>query len=291
LYPLSKQLKTRINGDQEIVPPATDSEPPSNDAEALIDGRDLACSVIRRKTGSERSQIIGDAFGLDDEDEISFALISMPRLVIQRGQVVLISGGSGTGKTSLARYLTGLPLASGLNFSGALNRAKNVMTAELPNDLPELALIDQFDMTIGEALTILNSVGLSEARLYQMTPSSLSVGQRHRLQIALLMASGANCWVADDLASGLDDLNAAIAARALAKAARRIGAALLVTSSTPERIEKALVPDLSVAIRIGGTVVVSRRASSNSEATAGAGLSPEIILPNPDPQNRTPWAT
>jgi ABC-type ATPase with predicted acetyltransferase domain len=256
LFPLDSRLKAQVNGQKSVQP---EEETPESGTKTLsVRARGLVCAVTRKTRRTKRVQVIRDTFGLDDEGELVFELTSATEIEVWQGDVVLISGPSGSGKTSLARYLANLPGGRGVSFSGRVTRGSRPRSVELETELRARALIDQFDLPLDRSIALLNSVGLSEARLYQVTPEQLSVGQRHRLRVAHLIASSADCWVADDLGSGLDDLSAAIAASALSAGARRVGSTLLVTSATPDRILASVRPDIHVRIGIGGDVVVER---------------------------------
>ena len=93
------------------------------------------------------------------------------------GQILLISGPSGAGKTSLLRALHRLSrqTTQWIDF-GALQ-------------LPDKPVIDCFEkLPIISALRLLSRVGLAEAWSYFKTPDQLSEGQRWRLRLALAMA-------------------------------------------------------------------------------------------------------
>jgi heme exporter protein A len=121
------------------------------------------------------------------------------------GGVLLLRGANGAGKSSLLRALAGLtPLAAGALFWG-----DEEALADLPSHAARIAWLGHLDAVklaltpaehVGEAA--LGAVGLAA---YAHLPSRLlSSGQKRRLAIARVVASGRPLWLLDEPTTGLD---------------------------------------------------------------------------------------
>ncbi|MGK6902233.1 hypothetical protein MMF79_00027805 [Klebsiella pneumoniae] len=71
-------------------------------------------------------------------------------------------------------------------------------------------------------------------------PSEMSDGQKYRLKIAKLIESGAKVWAADEFGAVLDRVTAQVVASNLQRAARKVGATVMV-AMTHEDLKNALL--------------------------------------------------
>jgi predicted ABC-type transport system involved in lysophospholipase L1 biosynthesis ATPase subunit/GNAT superfamily N-acetyltransferase len=162
-------------------------------------------------------------------------------LDIKPGQVLLVTGPSGSGKSSILREI-----AKSLG-----DRAVTAGTA------PEtvLPVIDCVGGDLDAALEVLGVCGLGEAFLYLRRPGELSDGQRYRLGLALALAAGARYVVADEFCSVLDRITAKVIACNVRKLASRGGPGF-VLASAHEDIAADLQPDVHMRKGFGDTVAV-----------------------------------
>lgn len=200
-------------------------------------------------SASVREKEIISAFGLcpEKQDEVvleDFSLDILPR------QVVLLVGGSGSGKTSLLKSILGAPLIS----AGRLNTDDIVEIADtLDLDFaPDVPVIDLVGGDTAEACRILNAAGISEAKLYLKRRDELSHGQRYRVAAAILAASGKSIWLADEFCAFLDPLTATIVSSGLGKLAREFGATFIAAVADGTRVSAGLQPDLTLRLIYGG---------------------------------------
>lgn len=171
------------------------------------------------------------------------------------GQILLIVGPSGGGKSALLRQLVA--------------RSRNVLpSAPMVLDVDRVRLgrvpcVDQFGPDLQLALDLLSRVGLGEAYTYLRLPEELSDGQRWRLRLAVRLgqamrrhrsmrigAAGRRSLVlqADEFCAVLDRVSAAVVARSLRRTIDRLWrvglpiGAVVVTSH--DDLEPALLPDV-----------------------------------------------
>lgn len=190
----------------------------------------------RYKTSVERSKRvleIAEAFGIGLDNK-EFVVFDNLELEIRQGDVVYITGQSGSGKSTVLRELSAKMRETGLSVS-------DIDKLELTDE----PLIDQIGKTTKEALTYLSIAGLNDAYLFVRKPSELSDGQRYRFRLAKLVESGAKVWVADEFLAVLDRATAKVIAFNLQKVARSVGATVLVATTHSD-----MVADLAPTVTI-----------------------------------------
>jgi ABC-type ATPase with predicted acetyltransferase domain len=160
------------------------------------------------------------------------------------GQILLISGASGAGKSTLLRKL-----------AARLPRRRRIDLQRLR--LPRGPLCGCLrGLELRPTLEALSRVGLAEAAVFVRPARQLSVGQQWRLRLALALhragaMAGGVCLLADEFAAVLDDLSAAVAARALRRAVSTQPRLCAIVASARDDLETALCPDVVVRCDFG----------------------------------------
>ena len=196
---------------------------------------------------SDRVLEIAEAFGLGLDDK-EFVVFDNQPIEIQRGDVVYITGQSGSGKSTVLRELT-----QQMGFGPERLNVADIDRVELL-DKP---LIDQIGKDTAEALNLLSIAGLNDAYLFIRKPKELSDGQRYRFKLAKIIESGAQVWVADEFLAVLDRTTAKVIAFNLQKVARKVGATLMVATTHTDMVDD-LAPNLYIEKRYREKIEIVR---------------------------------
>lgn len=182
---------------------------------------------------TDRVLEIAEAFvlGLDDKE---FVVFDNQPIEIEQGDVVYVTGQSGSGKSTVLKELVIQMTTEGLHVA-------DIDKVELL-DKP---LIDQIGQDTAEALNLLSIAGLNDAYLFIRKPKELSDGQRYRFRLAKIIESGAKVWVADEFLAVLDRTTAKVIAFNLQKVARKVGATLMVATTHTDMVDD-LAPNLYI---------------------------------------------
>ncbi len=185
---------------------------------------------------------------LDELPQLALKIIAR----LQPGRVILITGASGSGKSSLLAHLERL----------LTDRALMVHAIHLP-DAITVDCIPETD-TQG-ALELLARFGLGEVYTYLSPARKLSTGQQFRLRLAMAWARALTCpssrvLLCDEFATQLDRLTAGVLARLTRRQISADGRLCLVAASCHEEIAAALKPDLVVHCDFGQSCLVSEHA-------------------------------
>lgn len=192
-----------------------------------------------------------EAFGLGLEEK-EFVIFEDFEIDVFQGDVVYITGQSGSGKSLLLREL-----ASQMSETGS--KVANIDEVSFTDE----PLIDQLGSCTDEAIKILSFAGLNDAYLFVRKPKELSDGQLYRFKIAKLLESGKTVWVADEFGAVLDRTTAKVVSFNLQKFARKVNATVIVATTHTDMVEE-LAPNLYVEKRYQERLL-SVKTDSNEE--------------------------
>lgn len=173
-----------------------------------------------------------------------------PDIRCDKGETLLITGGSGVGKTTLLHLLGGLlrpqqgkvliddvNLESlserqldkfrGANIGLVLQEAHFVEALSVKENIQLAAWLATGNKS-AEVSALLTQLGLESQQ--EKLPSQLSIGQQQRVSIARALINKPKLLLADEPTSSLDDVNAFIVADLLSGLAKQFGTALIIVT-------------------------------------------------------------
>ncbi len=242
---------------------------------------------------SVRASQVMDYFGISHEAQ-ERVLAKDLDIPLQPGDVVLFTGASGSGKSSLLNALVrqleeDSPRRHGdTEGEGEVRRVIGHSTSDpsvslqqgdcaspsssVPPclrgepsllrlnslDLGTRSIVDAIDLPFEEALQLLALCGLAEALLLLRTPQELSEGQRYRFALALAVSMKPQWIVADEFTAVLDRITAQVIAHNVRRIADRYGVGFLLATALDD-VAEDLEPDLLVRSDLDGRVAVERR--------------------------------
>ena len=165
--------------------------------------------------------------------------------VTKPGELLEVRGPNGSGKTSLLRIVCGLAAPAdgevrcqgknirslGEEYFGAIayvahqNGVKDELSAF--ENLRIAAQVAGDNLSKNEAKAILERIGLGKQS--NLPARLLSAGQRRRVALARLLASGATLWILDEVLASLDDAAIALTRQLIDEHLKEGGMAIVAT--------------------------------------------------------------
>jgi ABC-type ATPase with predicted acetyltransferase domain len=220
---------------------------------------DIAWSAATAVTPSPRVLQVASMFGLGLDENRTEAVVPPMAVPVAPGNLVFVTGPSGSGKSSILRCLA----------DAARTRTDLVALAESDLDPPpdDVPIVEQLGPTLADAARILAAAGLADAFTMLRSARQLSEGQRLRWRLARLMARAEEepasrgrlvVLLLDEFGATLDRDTAAVIARNLRRwtTASRTCA---VVATTHDDLLEPLAPDVLIHKPIGAPAEVVTR--------------------------------
>lgn len=191
---------------------------------------------------------VAEMFGLGLDDK-TFRVLTDLELEVKQGDIVYITGLSGSGKSTILHELKNEMTKAGLNVAdfGDLKITDEPIVDQVYPD----------EKSLSKPLELFALVGLSDANLFLRSPKELSDGQRYRFMLAKLIETGAQVWMADEFLALLDRTTAKVIAFNIQKIARKVGATLVVATTHRDMVDD-LHPDLFIEKKYQDKVKVTK---------------------------------
>ncbi len=215
----------------------------------LLDIRNIKIEAEIGIENTDNVLNIMKAFGLSGS-YIKQNLVSMDAIKATSGNVFLITGVSGSGKTVLLEALANKKIES-LNVSFDLNKP---YTYSVMQDFDQSkVLIDFFAEKFGlrQAIRVLSAVGLAEATILVKPLWMLSRGQKYRVKLADLIFQDKEVWLADEFCADLDPITAQLIASNFSRSVRKYGRIAFVAAANNNHFIDALSPTRIINFDIG----------------------------------------
>lgn len=196
--------------------------------------------------------LTADGLACERGERLLFARVD---LRLGPGQVLLVQGGNGQGKTSLLRLLAGLgrPQAGTVSWRGEpLARCRDTFHREMaylghangikdeltpPENLRVIEGLRGRPFRADRSAATLDRLGL--ARCQDLPCRALSFGQRRRVALCALVLADAPLWILDEPLTGLD-VHAVALVEGLVRAQVQAGG--LVVATTHQPLDLAGIP-------------------------------------------------
>ena len=211
---------------------------------------------------------IQDAFGFVGS-ELTAEIIQPTSFTLTSGSITLICGASGSGKSLLGRAICSLceskvekdhryrlraenelVIGGSVKPSGRVVELEPLIDSKTPlEQVPQLNL-DQF-------ITINAKCGLAEPQLFVRPVSSLSSGQRYRLQLACAFLKRPNILYVDNFCETLDRFTVLAVCKGLRSLAFEWNAAVVVSTAAYDRALGLVNPDQVIVLRRGNRPIVN----------------------------------
>jgi ABC-type lipoprotein export system ATPase subunit len=214
------------------------------------------------------ARLLQDAFGFVGSD-LNSTVVQKLDLRIASGEVTLICGASGSGKSVLLSALSSLVAgnsapasetgAVSLSIAGAVNAsAKVVEMPKLPHGSIPLALRGR--ASLEDFIRLAAKCGLAEPQMFVRPVESLSSGQQYRLQIALAFLSAPEVLFIDNFCEPLDRYTTIAVSRGVRQLAKELNISVVVATAAYDRILPLGDVDRTVLLRRGDKPVTNFKA-------------------------------
>ncbi len=187
---------------------------------------------------------VASMFGLGLDDSRDVTVLDDLEVRIGPGQVVYITGQSGSGKSVLLREL-----------KERIDDWLDLDDLQIETGKP---LVDCFAGELPEALYCLSLAGLNDAFVFLRKAGELSEGQMYRFRLAQAMAEKPACVFIDEFCAKLDRITARIIAANVRKFSEKFKTTFIVATAHDDLYED-LQPDVYIEKLFGNRCRIEDR--------------------------------
>ena len=210
---------------------------------------ELTIGTRSKPASSARVRRVQEAFGIVT-NVIETRIVDNLDLTLRPGEITLVTGPSGSGKSLLLEAIkwscsssTFITASQDIEVSGRVEGSLPRLAWPMPCD-PNVTPIDALkDLPIEVALNTLAVAGLAEPQVLIRPSKTLSLGQKYRLSIAIGLAQDPDVFVVDELCEPLDRFTSTAVARRLRREASKRKFAVVAATARPDQIVTSLEPD------------------------------------------------
>ena len=189
---------------------------------------------------------VAGMFGLGLDDSRDVTVLDDLEVRIGPGQIVYITGQSGSGKSVLLKEL-----------KEQIDDWLDLDDLQIETGKP---LVDCFAGELSEALYYLSLAGLNDAFVFLRKAGELSDGQMYRFRLAQAMAKKPICVFIDEFCAKLDRITARIIAANVRKFADKFKTTFIVATAHDDLYED-LQPDVYIEKLFGQRCLVEHKAN------------------------------
>jgi len=160
---------------------------------------------------SDRVVAVSDAFGIGVDQERTFTIFDNLELKYDDGDLIYVTGDSGSGKSTFLKIFQ----------QHELERGRKCVNFNDIQPSPDEVLVNSIGKNQLDAMRILGVVGLSEAFLMVRKYKELSDGQKYRYRLGKAIDQDADTYLVDEFGAKLDREMAKTLAFCIQKWARR----------------------------------------------------------------------
>jgi len=239
--------------------PSKKSQKDNSQNDIVVKIKNFNISVSCKPISSLRGRRVQEAFGIVSIEFYS-KLIDKLELSLRRGEIILIGGASGSGKSLLLRAIRRLA-GQGKSRGRLPNTVKADANLEspqvriawpqkVPSEKSPIELLTEF--TLEESLRLLAAAGLAEAQLFVRPSCTLSAGQSYRLSLALAIAKKPDLLLIDEFCEPLDRFTTIAVCKSLRKSTRNFPMGIIVATANPTKVMDSLCPDHFLLLSTSG---------------------------------------
>jgi ABC-type multidrug transport system ATPase subunit len=207
-------------------------------------------NIFKAKPSKSIRQIMS-AFGI--ERKFNQTLLQELNFTAKKGSIVFIWGTSGSGKSIFLESLDKVKRNKNFNYAGSIALSKEVKIGWMSEIRSNDSIIDYFSNKWGmeNAISAMNTAGLSEATLYIKSYKMLSTGQKYRARLAKLILQKKTVWLIDEFCADLDPMTAKVISISIVKYIKKNNLIGFFASANYQHFIEALSPTNVIILKHG----------------------------------------